>query len=114
MTWCDMKGVSSEAGYLFGKACKLVDYEEYTEAITLLSQAVAISPGFSSAYNELGICAENLNHFDEAAGYYAKAVECDPFDADAWFNRGMNFGKIGHPKDSAKCVEKVIDLYCGL
>ncbi len=113
MTWCDMKGVSSEVEYLFGQACKLVDREEYTEAMVLFNKAVEISPGFSNAYNELGICAENLNQFDEAAWYYAKAVECDPFDADAWFNRGMNFGKTGHPKDSAQCVEKAIDLYCG-
>ncbi len=113
MTWTGIESVSPEAEYLYKQARQLVDSQDFGEAMTLLQQAIEIEPDFSSAFNELGICAENLNKFDDAVNYYAKAVSCDPFHADAWFNRGMSLKKIGREQDSAQCMERAIDLYCG-
>ena len=113
MTWTGIERVSPEAEYLYSQARQLVDKQDFTQAMTLLHQAIDIAPDFSAAFNELGICAENLNKFDDAVDYYAKAVSCVPLHADAWFNRGMSLKKIGKDKDSAQCVERAIDLYCG-
>jgi len=113
MTWNGANKVSPDADYLYQQARRLVDQEEFLQAMTILSKAVEISPDFSQAFNELGICAENLNQYEDAVKYYSQAVHCDPTHADAWFNRGMSLKKIGREKDSQLIVERAIELYCG-
>jgi tetratricopeptide (TPR) repeat protein len=51
--------------------------------------------------------------FDLAVNSYNKALEIDPDNADAWFNKGMSLKKIGSDEESAKCIETSIGLYCG-
>jgi tetratricopeptide (TPR) repeat protein len=113
MTGFGRNGVTAEANYLYQQARRKVDDGEYQQAATMLHRAVEISPTFCQAFNELGICYENLNKNEDAVGFYEKAIKVDPSHADAWFNKGMNLKKLGRDKESMPCIERAIELYCG-
>ncbi len=113
MTGFGSNGVTAEANYLYQQARQKVDDGDYQQAATMLHKAVEISPKFCKAFNELGICYENLNKNDDAVAFYEKAITVDPTHADAWFNKGMNLKKLGREKESLPCIERAIELYCG-
>jgi len=113
MTGFGRNGVSAEANYLYQQARQKVDDGEYLQAMTMLQHAVEISPKYSQALYELGVCFECMNKHDDAVAFYEKAIKIDPFHADAWFNKGMNLKKMGRDKESMPCIERAIELYCG-
>jgi tetratricopeptide (TPR) repeat protein len=113
MTWFGKNGVTPEAEHLYKQARQKVDSGEFHHAMTMLNRATEISPNYSQAYNELGVCSEYVNQHDNALAYYEKAIETDPFHADAWFNKGMSLKRMGRENESLPCIEKAIDLYLG-
>ena len=43
----------------------------------------------SDAWNNKGLALDNLGRYEEAIKYYDKAIELDPNNADAWYNKGL-------------------------
>jgi tetratricopeptide (TPR) repeat protein len=108
-----MNEVSPEAGYLYRQARQKVENGEYQNAVEILTRVTEICPTHSQAYNELGICHDCSNMYEDALAYYDKAIQADPFHADAWFNKGMSLKKLGREKEAQQSIEKAIDLYVG-
>jgi tetratricopeptide (TPR) repeat protein len=86
---------------------------DHNTAVNYLTKAIDKFPKYTEAYTMLGNCQECLEKNDDAIASYNKALEIDPSHADAWFNKGMVLKKMGRTKESAQCIEKSIDLYCG-
>jgi len=62
------------------KALALWSYGYYTDvskAIALLKQAIQMDPGYSSAYNGLGLAYKSSGDYDRAIEYYQKALKID-------------------------------------
>ena len=102
-----------DAEDLFKQAQELAIRGDHGTAVNYLSKAIDKFPKYTEAYTMLGNCQECLEKNDDAIASYNKALEIDPSHADAWFNKGMVLKKIGRTKESAQCIEKSIDLYCG-
>jgi tetratricopeptide (TPR) repeat protein len=54
-----------------------------------------------------------MDKVEDAIASYDKALQMDPDNAEAWFNKGMTLKKMGQITESTKCIEKCINLYCG-
>lgn len=113
----EMKGIGGkdmapEAEYLYRQARERVDDGEYDQAILILHRAVKITPGHVHSLIEIGNCYEYLNQPENAILYYEKAIQADPFHAEAWFNKGMSMKKTGNEKEAGSCIERAVDLYC--
>jgi tetratricopeptide (TPR) repeat protein len=60
-----------------------------------------------------GDLLESEGQFEKAIAAYDHALQIDPSDADAWFNKGIALKKMGKISESTTCVETAINLYCG-
>jgi tetratricopeptide (TPR) repeat protein len=113
MTWNERNGISPHSEYLYQKAREKADSGEYEHAIEMLHEAVTHSPKNYHALCELGNCHDYMSRYDDAVSYYDKVITLDPYNADAWFNKGMSLKKMGREKEAAACIERSIDLYFG-
>ena len=55
----------------------------YREAITYLTQVIAIKPDFSKAFTSMGNVYYNLGQYEKALSSYRKSMELDPNSRDA-------------------------------
>jgi superkiller protein 3 len=59
----------------FGAGNVFYKQKNYEKAVQRLKQSVAINPSYDRAWNELGICQEQLNQLSEAVESFKKALE---------------------------------------
>jgi tetratricopeptide (TPR) repeat protein len=70
----------AKASYYLGNF--YYDRKRYADAIACWRASVAVDPGFSIPWRNLGIAEYNIRHDPEAAlAAYRKAIECNPYDA---------------------------------
>lgn len=65
-------------------------------------------------YNEAGRKALDAQKYDEAAGYFAKAVEADPRDFTAHFHLALAQSMLKHDAEAIAEYRKVLELRPGL
>jgi tetratricopeptide (TPR) repeat protein len=108
-----MHSTVREAEYLVRQAQEKAMAGDHTSAEDYLKKAIAKYPHYAEAYTLLGNCQDCLGKQEDAIASYDMALQIDPGHAEAWFNKGMSLKKLGKTKESTRCVEKSIDLYCG-
>lgn len=69
---------STKTDTTYADAIALVKAEKFAEAIPLLEKVVERAPGHADALNHLGYCHRKLRNFEQAHGYYKRALEADP------------------------------------
>jgi tetratricopeptide (TPR) repeat protein len=52
----------------------------------------------------------NLNKYDEAIKAFEKAIEVNPNDLDAWYNKGVALGKLCKFDEAIKAYDKAIEI----
>jgi tetratricopeptide (TPR) repeat protein len=104
---------SGDAQYLVRHAQDRAMAGDHAGATDLLTKAINTYPRYAQAYTLLGNCQDCLGKKEDALTSYNKAIQIDPGNADAWFNKGMLLKNMGQAKEATKCIEKSIDLYCG-
>jgi tetratricopeptide (TPR) repeat protein len=62
---------------------------------------------------KVGNTHDSQGRYEEAIESYDKALQIDPDDADAWFDKGETLKKMGKLTEAEKCFEKSTNLYCG-
>jgi tetratricopeptide (TPR) repeat protein len=67
--------------YLYWLARLDYDAQRYNEAIAKLRKVIELDPKMVRAYDNLGLCYDFLGKFDEAIGYYRKAIELNRLQA---------------------------------
>lgn len=63
--------------------------EDYRQAVSLYQRALATSPNFAPAHNNLGLCYLRLHRYGEAEGEVKRAIEIKNDYAAAYFNLGL-------------------------
>jgi tetratricopeptide (TPR) repeat protein len=100
----------ARAPYYLGNL--LYDRRRHAEAIALWEQSVAIDPGYSVSWRNLGIGYFNIeNATDKAVAAYDKALAAAPRDARLVFERDQLWKRIGRsPADRLAELEHRLDL----
>jgi tetratricopeptide (TPR) repeat protein len=62
---------------------------------------------------EHGDLRDSQGLYDKALKAYDIALQIDPEDADAWFDRGDTLKKMGNLEEAQKCFELAIKMYVG-
>jgi tetratricopeptide (TPR) repeat protein len=102
-----------ESNYFVRTAQEKAMSGDHFTAVHYLKQAIEKYPRNGQAYTLLGNCQECLEKVDEAIKSYDTALEIDPENAEAWFNKGMTLKKMGMINEATQCIEKCIDLFIG-
>jgi len=72
----------------YHKAQKMLGKRDTTKAIEHLKRAVEIAPLFAQAWNNLGTIAYHEQRFEDAAGFFRRALQADPSAYEPLVNLG--------------------------
>jgi len=82
----------------------------YEQAITTYHEILAIQE-FREPYFNLGyIHQEYLSLYEDAIGFYTKAIEIEPSYVDAYYNRGLCYEKMKSKTKAKADCQKVLKL----
>lgn len=74
------------------------------------NKVIAINPKYSNGYLNLGVVQHNKQQYSEAIANYTKAIEADPNNQLAYFNRADAYEAIGNNKQANIDRKKYADL----
>ena|SRR5215469_12127296 len=57
-----------------------------------------------------GASFQAMGHAKEAVRCYSRAIELDPFAADAWSNKGISYEYLQKFEEALRCHEKAISI----
>jgi tetratricopeptide (TPR) repeat protein len=80
---------------LYNQAHDLMKTGKHKEAIILFEKALKAKPDFVEAYNQLGICYDELKQYDLALATYAKGLKVDASNGNIYFNRANTYKTLG-------------------
>jgi serine/threonine protein kinase/Flp pilus assembly protein TadD len=80
-------------------------------AIDILNKAIALSPKFAGAYNDLGVTLEAQQNYRDAIVAYEKAIKLNPRDVYPQFNISICLGKQGKFSDAADAARKSLERF---
>lgn len=60
-----------------------------------------------------GDLRDSQGQYEKAITAYDSALKIDPWDADAWFDKGETLVKMGKHAEAEKCFELATNLYFG-
>ena len=60
-----------------------------------------------------GNLSDNEGEYEKAIIAYDHALQIDPTDAEAWYDKGETLKKMGKIAEANECIETAVNLYCG-
>ena len=108
-----IQSAQKESDYLLKQAQEKAMAGDHFTAVKYLKEAIDKYPRNVNAHTLLGNCQDCMDKVEDAIASYDKALQMDPDNAEAWFNKGMTLKKMGQITESTQCIEKCINLYCG-
>ena len=82
----------------------------HQDAAQALRGFVRIKPDFTMGHSNLGMVLTDLGKFDEAIASLEKAIELDPFAADAYRGLASTYMRTGKLEEAAKQYEKLSEI----
>lgn len=104
----------SQADYYLVTGDQLSNQGEYEQAIPYYEKVIQLNPGYTSAYNGLGLAYNMLARYEKAIPVFEKAIALDPTFALAYNNLGFAYCFSGKYSESISYFEKAIELDPGL
>jgi tetratricopeptide (TPR) repeat protein len=95
--------IPAEIQYMCRHANDLVSDGHFQQAIEYIDQMISGVPDFACFWLHKGVALEGLNRTNDALTCYEKAIQIDPYNSEAWFNRGVALRKAGREQESDKC-----------
>ncbi|MEP7264199.1 MAG: tetratricopeptide repeat protein [Bacteroidota bacterium] len=80
------------------------------EGIKELEKSVAIFPGFTDAWNQMGVAYWRLKNFEKAKNSYESALKCNPNDATVHSNIGTILFETGNYPEALKAFTKATQI----
>jgi tetratricopeptide (TPR) repeat protein len=99
----DERALNLLGAYHFGR-------QEYEDAIAAYQKAIAINPGFSQPYNQMGYAYRFINRNDEAEKAFKKYIELIPDDPNPYDSYAELLMKTGRFDESVKTYEKALSV----
>jgi tetratricopeptide (TPR) repeat protein len=99
----DERALNTLGAYHFGR-------QEYEQAIAAYEKAIAINPGFSQPYNQMGYAYRFLGRNDEAEKAFKKYIELIPDDPNPYDSYAELLMKLGRFDESIKSYEKALSV----
>ncbi len=90
----------------FNKGLQFLARNDYQNAITSLSQAIAIYPEFVAAHNALGCAYFNRKQNDQARAEFTRAIELDDHLSSSYVNLGRAELALGQIPAAQAALEK--------
>jgi tetratricopeptide (TPR) repeat protein len=92
----------SLANYFYAMAIwksqqRLVDPSALSEVESLLTKAVTIDPKCGDGYLQLGILRSSQAQYEQAIGFYTRAIEANPQLGEAHYRLGVAYDRVGQP-----------------
>jgi tetratricopeptide (TPR) repeat protein len=84
--------------------------QDYDAAVAAYEKAIAIDPGFSQPYNQLGYAYRFLGRLDEAERTFKKYIELIPDDPNPYDSYAELLMKRGRFQESIRSYEKALAL----
>ncbi|MBI4871911.1 MAG: tetratricopeptide repeat protein [Candidatus Riflebacteria bacterium] len=84
--------------------------EQYDKAIQVLEEYLTHSSAKNNLPFVLGYCHDKLNHFQEALGYYAKALRLQPGRLSIYVRAAQIRQRQGLVYDAAKVLRKALEI----
>ena len=82
-------------------------------AMSDLSAAIAIDPGYAHSYNNRGIALQSLGQLPRAEADYTEAIRIDPGYVDAYVNRGIVLEAMSDPRRAVGDLTSAIRINPG-
>ena len=101
----------AEAAEFFERGNYHFKKREYQRAIELFSEAIEKVPDFADAYNNRGLCHEEMANPAQAIADYEKAVELDDSFSQAKLNMARALIHSGETDKSGKLLEELQNKY---
>lgn len=95
--------ISPEIWYMSRLANNMAVHGRYMQALEYYDQVISAVPDFACFWNQKGVALEGLNRTNDALVCYEKAIQVDPYNSEAWFNRGAALRSAGREWESDKC-----------
>ena len=99
----DERAHNTYATFLFGQ-------QDFEAAIIEYRKAVAINPGFSQPYNQLGYSYRFLGKFEEAEEAFVRYIELIPGQPNPYDSYAELLMKMGRFEDSIASYEKALSI----
>jgi tetratricopeptide (TPR) repeat protein len=84
--------------------------KEYAEAAAALTEVTVQLPKFAGAYLQLGVCYQQQMDREKALGFYQKATELDPNNADILYDAGLMLFELGRVPEALTEFQKGLGL----
>jgi tetratricopeptide (TPR) repeat protein len=104
-------GVSGALRSDFKKALRLMEEEEYEEAITLFENVTEAAPHVTSAHINLGIAYGRIDELEKAEASMMKAIESNPRHPAAHNEIGIVHRRMGRFEEARKSYQRALDVY---
>ena len=83
---------------------------DFTGAIQLWSEAIAIEPNYHTAYYNRGVAKSELGRYEEAIADYDQAIAIEPNFHIAYYNRGSAKSELGRYEEAIADYDQVIAI----
>jgi tetratricopeptide (TPR) repeat protein len=104
------KPAAGDAQTLAADGAKKLDARDYSAAIDLLRQAVALDPAHKSAWNNLGRALAASRQYPQAVEAYDKQLAVNPYDEYAYNNKGLALQTLGRFEEAERAFRKQIEV----
>lgn len=131
-------GEYQDAALALADGTRFLDEDEVEKAIAVLKQAVKLNPELAEAYFNLGVAyalvemrdsfdpdnavpigtntedadkkANSVIAFEKAAEAYAKVIEREPENHQAYFSLGLSYNKLNKDREAARAFRQAVKL----
>jgi tetratricopeptide (TPR) repeat protein len=101
------KNVAPKAKEAYETALKLIQAQQYEQALQPLKQAIALQPDYFHAYNDLGVVYMKLNELDKATDALRHAIKINDKIYLPQLNLGVVLNKLGKYKEAVERLTKL-------
>ncbi len=100
-----------EALFVYTRALRLYEVEEYDQSISSFGQVIKRLPNFAQAYRGRALVYHKEERLTLAMEDLDKAIEVKPDYADAYRDRGTLFQQLGERDKAIADLEKALTLF---
>lgn len=99
--------VSPKAREAYESALKLLQAQQYEQALEPLKQAISLQKDYFHAYTDLGVLYMKLNKLEQAEGALRQAIKINESLYLPQLNLAMVYNKMGKYKESVELLSKL-------